>query len=212
MAWHDFVRVLFRRDFKLLEFLERQAVHAHNASQALARFGAGVSATEVCKAVQEQEHLADKLVHELEEALARSFLTPIDRKDMYALSLQLDDVTDSTNKTARACELLGVDVPSTTMSEMADLLVKATAEVAAAVPRLRARDYQGIFAAKARIRGFEKEADRVHRNAVSGLFKAPGIDIKVLLREREVLDELESAIDHCERVADTLSNLAAKHG
>lgn len=212
MGIQDFIRSLLPKEDRLFNLLEQQAQYAHAAATALAKFNAGAAVGEVCRLVQEQEHAGDKLVHEIEESLARTYVTPIDREDIHALAVELDDVTDLTNQAARACELLGVERPTEAMSLMISILVKTTEELASTVPKLRTRDYPGIFAAKARIRGLEKEADRVHRSAVSALFKSPDIDAKVLLREREVLEDLENAIDHCERVADTLSNLAVKHG
>jgi hypothetical protein len=208
----DFIRSLLPREDRLYGLLEKQAEYAHAAAKALAKLTTGSSAAEVGKLVQQEEHAGDKLVHEIEEALARTYVTPIDREDIHALAVEIDDVTDSTNQAARACELLGVEAPTEAMTAMIRMLLRTTEELASMVPKLRTRDYAGIFAAKARIRGLEKEADQVHRGAVSHLFKSADIDIKSLLREREVLEDIEDAIDHCERVADTLSNLAVKHG
>jgi uncharacterized protein Yka (UPF0111/DUF47 family) len=58
----------------------------------------------------------------------------------------------------------------------------------------------------------EKNADLVYRNAISALFKDPKVDAKIVLRDREVLRDLEEAIDHCEHVSGRLTNLAVKHG
>ena len=69
-----------------------------------------------------------------------------------------------------------------------------------------------MFESKRRIRELEKQCDRIYRDEISRLFRAADVDAKVLLREREILDDLENAIDRCERVADTLANLAVKHG
>ncbi len=207
-----FFRSLLPKEERFFDLLEHQAQIAHDAACALATFSEGVSVTDVGKRVQEQEHAGDKLVHELEETLAKTYVTPIDREDIHALAIELDDIIDLTNKAARACDLMGVQTPTPAMTAMMGVLVKTTAELGQAVPMLRKRDYAGIFAAKARIRTLEKEGDRVHRAAISELFRTVEIDAKVLLREREVLEDLESALDHCESVADTLSNLAVKHG
>lgn len=212
MGIQDFIRSLLPKEDRLFGLLEKQAEYAFAAAKALAKLNTGSPVAEVGKLVQEQEHAGDKLVHEIEESLAKTYVTPIDREDIHLLAVELDDVTDLTNQAARACELLGVEKPTEAMSAMIEILVRTTEELAGTVPKLRTRDYPGIFAAKARIRGLEKEADRVHRSAVSFLFKSADIDAKTLLREREVLEDLENAIDHCERVADTLSNLAVKHG
>jgi uncharacterized protein Yka (UPF0111/DUF47 family) len=92
------------------------------------------------------------------------------------------------------------------------VLVESTHTLADSVPLLRKRDYLGIVAGKRKIRALEKEADRIHRQAVGSLFAVEVRDVRTVLREREVLEHLENAIDHCERVADTLANLAVKHG
>ncbi len=213
MGLQTFFRSLLpKKAERFFGLLERQAQISHDAAVALATFSTGLSVAAVGKHVQEHEHAGDKLVHELEEALVKTHVAPIDRADIHALAIELDDITDLTNRAARACELMGITEPSKAMTAMMAVLVKTTAELAQAVPMLRNRDYPGIFAAKARIRTLEKEGDRVHRAAISELFRTPEIDAKVLLREREVLEDLENAIDHCEKVADTLSNLAAKHG
>ena len=77
-------------------------------------------------------------------------------------------------------------------------------------------DASSIFAANKargqRIRQLEKEADLVFRSELSRLFHDEGVDAKSILREKEVLENLEHAVDRCERVAHTLANLAIKHG
>ena len=62
------------------------------------------------------------------------------------------------------------------------------------------------------MRELEKKADGIYRDAVSKLFQDPDVDAKVLIREKTVLEDLENAIDQCDSIADTLANLAVKHG
>jgi hypothetical protein len=207
-----FFRSLLPKNDRCYDLLERQAGVANAAARELATLAEGTSCHEVAKRVQAHEHAGDALVHELEESLASTYITPIDREDIHALAIELDDIADLTNQAARACEMMGVERPSHAMLGLLDVLVATTAELVGAVAKLRSRDYAGIFAAKARIRTLEKQGDRVHRDAVSRLFLTGEIDVRVLLRERIVLDDIETAVDHCEIVADTLSNLAVKHG
>lgn len=212
MGLQAFFHSLLPKDERCFDLLERLAAVANAAARALATLGTGVTVAEVAKRVQEHEHAGDVVVHEIEESLARTYITPIDREDIHALAIELDDIADLTNQAARACEMMGIERPTTAMTALIDVLVEVTAEVASAVAKLRARDYAGILAAKARVRTLEKRGDRVHRDAVSKLFLTGEIEVKVLLRERIVLDDIETAVDHCEIVADTLSNLAVKHG
>jgi uncharacterized protein Yka (UPF0111/DUF47 family) len=98
------------------------------------------------------------------------------------------------------------------MLQLIELLVKCTGELEAALPLLGKHDYAGLMTTSRTIRALEKDADGIFRTALSRLFKDEKVDAKELLREKEVLENLEHAIDRCERVAGTLANLAVKHG
>ena len=80
------------------------------------------------------------------------------------------------------------------------------------MPRLRRHEYAGLLEASRAMRLLEKEADLVFREAISELFHDPTADARRMLREKEVLEDLENAVDQCELVAETLANLAVKHG
>jgi uncharacterized protein Yka (UPF0111/DUF47 family) len=98
------------------------------------------------------------------------------------------------------------------MKKLIDKLAECTEELKTAVPRLRAHQYSELIECSRTLRRLEKDADLVFRDAVSQLFRDDSVDAKKLMREREVLDDLENAIDHCEHVSATLANLAVKHG
>ena len=212
MALQDLVRKLLPREDQFYVFLERQAKIAHQGARALAEFQPGVAIADVQSKVQQLEHEGDKVVHELEEALQETFVTPIDREDLQLLSAELDDVLDLTNSAARACALFGVHVPTEPMLQLMQLLVKASAELEAALPKLSQHDFAALMTTSRTIRGLEKDADQVFRSALSRLFQDEKVDAKTLLREKEVLENLEHAIDRCERVAHTLAHLSVKHG
>lgn len=212
MALQDLVRWFLPKEDHFFLFLEKQAVTAHKGAKALAEFKPGKRIEDVQSAVQILEHEGDKVVHELEEALGKTFVTPIDREDLQKLSAELDDVLDLTNSAARACALFGVVEPTTPMTQLIQLLVQCTAELESALPLLRTHDYAALMNQTRGIRQLEKDADAVFRGALSRLFKDESVDAKDLLREKEVLENLEHAIDRCERVAATLANLAVKHG
>ncbi|MBX5483265.1 MAG: DUF47 family protein [Myxococcaceae bacterium] len=213
MGLQSVVRWFLPREDRWFEFLEKQVSIADESAKSLATFrDVSVSAEDVRAKVQALEHEGDKLVHELEEELARTFVTPIDREDLQRLSIEIDAITDLANATARACALLGVQQPSAAMVKLMDVLTRCTAQLRQAVPRLRTHEYTTLISEARGIRALEKEGDQIYREAISRLFKDPAIDAKVLLRDREVLDDLENAIDHCEQLAQSLINLAVKHG
>lgn len=213
MGIQDVIRFFLPREDHFYDFLERQATAAHEGAKALSKFSTnGQTAEQARDAVQKVEHEGDKIVHEMEEALAKTFVTPIDREDLRSLSSELDTVLDLTNGAIRACVLLGVEKPTEPMKGLIEIIARCTGKIAEAMPKLRKHQYADVVAAARELRKIEKEADIIYRNAVSSLFKDPSVDAKVLIREKTVLEDLENAIDQCDSIADTLANLAVKHG
>jgi uncharacterized protein Yka (UPF0111/DUF47 family) len=212
MGLQDIVRWFVPKEDHFYGYLEGQADAAHDGALALRRFAEGQSATDVRDAVQELEHKGDKLSHDMEAALAKTFVTPMDREDLQRLSSELDDILDLTNGAMRAAVLYGVEKPTEPMAKLMGLLVECTAVLKVAIPNLRKHAYAEITQATHQIRKLEKEGDTIFRNAVSVLFHDPAIDAKKLLREKQVLEDLENAVDHCETVGETLAHLAVKHG
>ena len=211
MGIQSVIRFLLPREEHFYDFLERQAVVAHKGALALAPFKDG-DVARVREEVQRLEHEGDKIVHDMEEALARTFVTPIDREDLQKLSSELDDILDFTNGTVRAASLYGVGKPTEPMMKLIDVLVRSTEVLEAAIPNLRKHRYKDLVESARAIRKLEKEGDAIFRSAVSTLFHDGTVDAKQLLREKEVLEDLENAIDVTNHVADTLTNLAVKHG
>ena len=71
--------------------------------------------------------------------------------------------------------------------------------------------YSDLIEASRAIHRFEKDGDIVFRDAISALFHDPAIDAKVILREKDILEDLEKAINRCDEVAETITNIAVKH-
>jgi uncharacterized protein Yka (UPF0111/DUF47 family) len=222
MGIQDVIRFFLPKEEHFYDFLEKQAEAAHAGAKAIARFSEnGTSAEEARAAVQKCEHEGDKIVHDMEEALAKTFVTPIDREDLQKLSSDLDTVLDLTNGAIRACVMLGVQQPTEAMKKLIRLILKCTEKIEVTIPKLRKHEYTSIVEAARELRKLEKEADTVYREAISELFRdgASGApfrenahDARVLIREKTVLEDLENAIDSCDEIADTLTNLAIKNG
>jgi predicted phosphate transport protein (TIGR00153 family) len=202
--------ILPREDHFFL-FLERQAEVVHRAAKTFAMFREGMAATEIRSSIETLEAEADTISDELLAALSATFVTPIDREDLQRLSKKLDDIVDYIDMAARACVLYGVAKPTVPMLALVDRLVASTAALHEALPHLRGKRYEDIFAIARKVEALEKEGDTVFRDALSALFHDPEVDAKTILREKEVLEDLEQAIDRCEQVAETLVNVAVKH-
>ncbi|MCY1008099.1 DUF47 family protein [Nannocystis pusilla] len=206
------MRWLLPREDVFYGLIEQQGALVAEAARALAGLAAGAPPEQVHAAVRDIEHRADALVDEVEDRLARVFVTPIDREDIQGLVAAIDDIIDDIDLAARTLALYRLPRPTRPMLEMIEVLTKAAELLHGELPALRRHDYARLLTAARAIKQREKEGDRVFRAALGRLFHDPTIDTRALLREKEVLEDLELAIDSCETVAERLKHLAVKHG
>ena len=210
-ALQGLVRFLLPRESHWYDMLEELARLGYEASKALHTFK-DQPASKVREAVQIIEHQADDVVRKMEDALARTFVTPLDREDLHRLTSELDDIIDLCNLSARAFNLYHLERPTRPMVEIMEKLEACTKLLSETVPLLRTHEYHNLLEGGRQVRAFEKEADTIYRQAISQLFSDSSPDFRDLLRQKEALDDLEAAVDYCDNVADLLSNLAVKHG
>lgn len=211
MALQDLIRKFLPRDDSFYDYVEELGRLGHEAATTLAQFK-DRPAGEIQAEVQKVEHRADDIVRRMEDALARTFVTPIDREDLHRLTSELDDIIDIANLAARTFGLYHLKTPTPPMVELMEKLVQCTAQIRDAVPLLRAHKFDALIDGGRKVRILEKEADSIYRRTISELFSAEAIDFRDLLKQKEGLDDLERAVDHCDNVADLLANLAVKHG
>jgi len=211
MAIQNLVRLLLPKEDHFFDFLEKQATLAHEGAIALRKISDGDIDT-VREAVHAIEKRGDKVNHEVEDALAKTFVTPIDREDIHRLSTMLDDVLDRAYATASAFEMFSMDKPSEAVETFMALLEKTTGQLATMMPSLRKQDWDAIREATRTLKALEKEGDEIYRTTMKALFADASIEARNLIREKEVIELLESAVDTCEDVAEFLTNLAVKNG
>ncbi len=157
------------------------------------------------------EHEADQLVHEAMDRLNKTFVTPLDREDILALTHVLDDVLDYTQSAADCMSLYGIPAPIPHSLEMAATLVSAAQQIRQGVTGLRNfGDIRGILDPCVRINSLENQGDATNRQALRALFGG-GQDAVTILKWREVYEHLETALDRCEDVADVLQTIAVKN-
>jgi uncharacterized protein Yka (UPF0111/DUF47 family) len=206
------IRWLLPREEVFFRLIEQLTELLELAAKELVRFSEGIPADQVLEGVRVFENKADKLVYEAEEHFARVFVTPIDREDIQVLIVEIDDIIDLIYLTARAFVLYGLPRPTPAMTELMKLLVVLGGVLRTEIPALARHDYNRLIACGRVLREHERTGDKIFREAVAELFHNPEIDAKVLARDKEVLEDLEHAIDKFEIVADRLKHLAVKHG
>ena len=156
--------------------------------------------------VCEQE--GDRITHDIIHRLNQTFVTPIDREDIYALASGLDDIVDWIEEVADFFALYRIEAPMVQAQQQARILNLACQEVARAIPRLRG--FEDLHHFTVEINRYENEGDRVVRGALASLFQA-GIDPMLVIRWKDIFERLEDAIDSTETTANILEGIVIKN-
>ena len=165
---------------------------------------------EKVKQLRGLEHEGDNITHRIIAQLNRTFVTPLDREDIAALANLMDDVIDFIEDAAASIRIYEVEQPTQRAKELADILVKATAEMGRAIPCLRRRsELCHIPEHCIEINRLENEADIVLRSALAELFH-DHVDIADVFKWWHIYHLMETAIDRCEDIADVLEGVMIK--
>jgi len=154
------------------------------------------------------EQEGDRITHDIIQRLNTTFVTPLDREDIYGLATQLDDIVDYIEESADFMGLYQIEAPMEQAQEMADVLVKSCEQLAAALNHLRG--FKDLDQYWIEVHRLENDGDRLFRDAVASLF-ANGIDPMVVIRWRDIFLRLERGIDACESSAHILEGIVIKN-
>lgn len=160
--------------------------------------------------IAELEHAGDSVTHQIIAMLHRSFVTPFDREDIALLAHSMDDVTDLIHSSADYMLLYKVGKPGPRVQSLADLIVAAAKEIAAAAPKLRKTStMKKLFEHCIEINRLENLADQEFRAALVELFEER--EMVDIIKWREIFEAMESATDRCEDVANVFEGVALKN-
>jgi len=154
------------------------------------------------------EQEGDRITHDIIQRLNQTFVTPIDREDIYALASALDDVVDFTEEVADYLGLYKIEAPMVQAQQLSAVLHQAGRQIADVLPRLRGFKDTSHYTVE--INRLENDGDRIVREAVASLFDN-GIDPMVVIRWKDIFERLESAIDATEHVANIIEGIALKN-
>jgi predicted phosphate transport protein (TIGR00153 family) len=204
---------LLPREVGFFDFFEQHAEVLVRGTVTFARlFEPGADIPAITKEVRELEHEADSITHRCVEALHKTFITPIDRDDIHRLITRLDDVMDFIEAAAERNTLYEITELTPDARDLADVLVRAARDVQVALRGLRdLKNARSILAKCIDINRLENEADDILRRAVARLFKESKDPIHII-KWKEIYENLETATDRCEDVANTIEGVVLAHG
>jgi len=161
------------------------------------------------KKIKDVEHKGDQITHDIIQKLNKSFVTPLDREDIYALAAALDDIIDLIDASAIRFIMYNVEKPTQEAKELAFIIVKSCEAVARAVAQLGGK-FEHIAESCVEVNALENEGDRVCREAISRLFDEEKDPIQ-LIKWKEIYEILERATDKCEDAANILESVVVKN-
>jgi Phosphate transport regulator (distant homolog of PhoU) len=154
------------------------------------------------------ERACDEITHSVSTRLSRSFITAIDREDIYALSSALDDVVDLIEALAGAVIMYDIHEYTPHMRRCAGLIQKMAAEIAVLVPTVdRPKDLTAHLLA---VHELEREGDEIYQQAIGDLFRGT-LDPQSIIIWKDLYEILEATIDRCQNVGDLVERIVIKN-
>jgi len=193
-----FVRLLIDQAAKTLEGMEGLEEYMKDRG------------AEAAEKVTRAEKEADELRRILIDELNRTFVTPIDREDIFALSRAIDDILDYGYSTVDEMTILNVE-PNSYLRRMVSLLKTAANEICTAT--LRLKDHPGVANEHAlRAKALENRVEDVYREALADLFSGPKEveHVVAMLKLREIYRHLSNSADRGDEAANVITDIVVK--
>ncbi len=197
------------REEKYFELMNQLAAKVREGGEVFARiFHEYDKHAELADQIKEIEKTSDELVHQITQKLNSTFITPIDREDIYLLVTELDDVIDMINDIARRLDIYGIKSLRPDCQHIAELLSRSTVELKDAFEHLERGKDSADYCRN--IRQMEREADALYRDAIRNLFQEEKDAVEVI-KWMSIYEALENSIDRCKDVAEVLEAVVVKN-
>jgi predicted phosphate transport protein (TIGR00153 family) len=159
--------------------------------------------------LKQVESTGDSITHELIDFLNSSFITPIDREDIYALAGKLDDVLDEIEGVGSRLHLFNLKQATPQCVELVRIVVRATEIIESAIRNLK--KLTGLKEFLVEIHRLENQADEITRAMVAKLFQESNGNVVDLIKWKEIYARLEHTADRCEDVANVIEDIMVKN-
>jgi uncharacterized protein len=199
---------LVPKEHDYFRLFSEQAANLDATAQLLVKFMIDDDRQSIAAAVLEHEHVGDKIVHDIVRRLNKSFITPIDREDIYDLVATSDEILDSIEEAVGLVLIYRVDEITSFARRQAEIIAKATPILRECMDNLEKP--KGLEERIIAINSLENDGDRIEREAIASLFEG---DTKCtdIIKWKDIYETLESAIDECEHVANVIESIVLKH-
>ncbi|MFY9469294.1 MAG: DUF47 family protein [Solirubrobacterales bacterium] len=184
------------------DLFERAAANAERAAGLLVEMiGDYPEQADLAREILLCEQEGDRITQSLIHRLADGNRPPLSRPAIHKLATTLDDVVDYTEQIADSFNLYKIEAPMEQAQALAEVLLDSCRQLTKAVATLRTGESMADPIVE--IHRLENDGDRISREAIASLFEG-GVDPMVVIRWKDIFEQMEQAIDSCEDVAHTL--------
>lgn len=202
---------LFPREIDFFEIFDRASLNLTKAASLLVALMENFDNLEVrAKEIYEVEQDGDILTHDIMKKLNKTFITPIDREDLYALASRLDDVLDLIWGAVDRLSVFKITETTQEAISMSKSLLTTTEAMHKAIHKLKEKNYSHVQEYCIEINRLENRVDRDFRDALGKLFDEIRDPI-LIIKWKEIYEHLENATDKCEDVANVLEAIVLKY-
>jgi predicted phosphate transport protein (TIGR00153 family) len=203
---------LIPKEMIFFDLFEEAAKNAHQGALALSDLLEDFrNVPEKVKKIKDIEHAGDKITHTTIEKLNQTFITPLDREDIHELICRIDDIIDLIDSAVARMHLYKIDKPTDDAKALAKVLVTATQIIIEVLPKMRnLKLSSSLLQDCISIHTQENEGDRIEQHALASLFEN-GQDPIYIIKWKDIYEELESATDRCEDVANVIEGIVLKN-
>jgi uncharacterized protein len=161
--------------------------------------------------IEREEHEGDKIVHGIIKALRGTWITPFDRQDIQNLISRQDDMLDLIHASSKRVALFEIQTASDEALALARYILKASECVKQAVNMLNdLKQSEEILKLCETLNEIENDGDEVFRRSLAKLFKK-GNDPLEVMKWREIYENLETALDRGEDIANQIESLVLEY-
>lgn len=156
------------------------------------------------------EERGDEITFQIISRLGKSFITPIEREDIFSIARELDDIVDLIDASASRLTTYAIDQPTDAAREFVDLIVHGSQELEKVLSLLHRKNVSQIRLPKMAVNKVEAEADRLLRRVVAALFTS-GQDPLTVIKWKEIYETLEEVTDRQEGLANLIEGIIVKN-
>jgi uncharacterized protein len=157
------------------------------------------------------EHESDKITHDLMNWLEGTFIVNYDREDIHELASDLDDIIDFMDAAARRISLYNVTEMMPDVVALTNKLDQACHETASAIRAISGEKLnRNVLDICKNIKGYEEDGDKIYHDVLASLFKG-GNDPLYVIKFKEILEEMERALDKCNETAMNVESIIFKY-